>query len=217
MSYMWLWGCRPLLEEQVLCLSALWQLCSPLHPSWGWSSLLPSHANLGVAALVQMSSAAPVVPSGTGPGCGRYLCVSIFSPVVEKEKLSSPSPSSSLAALSPGNELEALRNFLYVQPLATGSCTASLRTTWRATFPLYSASCWLPLMIIKQEEMFPSFPMCFLYAPQDLYTSRTSVASLPSQPTPLPLHFKVPFFFWRSLHHCCNGLSCMQISTNQEE
>ena len=97
-----------------------------------------------------MSCAASVVPSGTEQGCGWYLCVSIFSAVVEKEKPNPSSPSSALAALGPGDELEVLRNFPYMQLLATVSCTSSLRTTWRmmlVCFPfiLLPAGClwWL--------------------------------------------------------------------------
>lgn len=133
---MWLWGCRPLLEEQVLCLPSLWQLCSQLRPPSGWSSLsIASRLGSQFACCPhQMSSVASVVPSGTEPGCGWYLCASIFSAVVGKKKTSPPSLSSALTVLVPGDELEAYRIVLYVQPLAAGSCTASLCTTWRMTF-----------------------------------------------------------------------------------
>lgn len=126
---MWLWGSRLLLEERAFCLPARRQLCSHPCPPRGWSSLFASHPDLRanfLAALTQTRSAASVVPSGTEPGCGWYLCISIFS-AVEEEKSSPPSPSS-LA------ELKACRNFLYVQSLATGSCTASLNTMWRSMF-----------------------------------------------------------------------------------
>lgn len=165
-SYVWLWGCRPLLGEQVLCLPSLWQLFSWSHPPGGWSSLFPSHPDLGanlLAVLMQISSPAPVVPSGTEEGCRWYLCVPIFSAVMEKEKPSPASPSPALAALGPGDKLEAHWNFLYVQPLAAESHVESDILLF---FP-YSASCWLPVVITKKEEVAWSFPMYIVYATQD--------------------------------------------------
>lgn len=89
--------------------------------------------------LMLLSSAESVVSPGQTV---NNTCVDpFFSAAVDKEKPSPPSLSSALAALKgglsplgPGDGLRALRNLLGVQPLAIGSCTASLCTTWRRAF-----------------------------------------------------------------------------------
>lgn len=85
--------------------------------------------------------------------------MSIFSAPVDKEKPSPPSLSSALAALkgglshlASGDGLRALRNLLYMQPLAMGNYYSfPMHHVEKdvCLFSLYSASCWVSLMIIK--------------------------------------------------------------------
>lgn len=77
---MWLWGSRPHPEEQVLCLPSLWQLCSQSQPPWGWSSLFPSHPDLGAHFLASSCYWAVLnqwclqARLWTVPVCIHFLC-----------------------------------------------------------------------------------------------------------------------------------------------
>lgn len=201
---MWLWGSRPHLEEQVLCLPSLWQPCSQSQPPWGWSSLFPSHPDLeahflaSLCCWVVLNQWCLQARLWTIPVCIHFQCwcgQGEGQPSLPVSCSGCP-PRWLWSHLGPGDGLGALGNVLYVQPLVVGSCTTSLCTTWRRMFVCFpfillpAASLWWLL----SRKRWLDHALCAFSVIQDLCVS------------PIIVHLSAFMFqgtcFSLSLLHC---------------